>query len=179
MAAIWLALADLQNAFSTAAITAIFDDQNTGTPNAQSVNMLIDEAEQEVMSWLVDELGPPPLSAALMTQLAADTFLKYAALDYARALVVDKHPEYFRSKPEDVKARFKRADDRMERILDARQRPPTVPTKPANVGGVSVDNANRIYIDSPGGGLNSGDYAMLELDPFSDLDRMRRLPIVP
>ncbi len=158
MAAIWLTQSDLENATAADLVAAAFDDQNSGGVNSVAIAAIIDRAEQEVMSWLVTELGPPPIPAPVMAQLAADTFLKYAAQDYAVAFMIDRHPEAFRSSREDVKARIDRADVRMQRVLDARQRPPTVATKPANVGGVVVDNAHRIYIDNADGTQNCGDY---------------------
>jgi hypothetical protein len=158
-----LTATDLANATSNDTLLACTDDSTptspggTGTPNPTIIAALIDRAEQEVMSWLVTELGPPPLSSVLMAQLAADPFLKYAALEYAVALMYDRHPEYTRTGT-DRSERMKRADQRMERVLDARQRPPTVPQPPANVGGTVVDNGPRIYIDSANGTKNAGDY---------------------
>jgi hypothetical protein len=73
--------------------------------------------------------------------------------------MIDRHPEFVRaSKQYDVENRIKRADVRMARILDARQRPPTVAQKPANVGGASVDNGSRLVVDSADGTKNGGDY---------------------
>lgn len=155
---IWLSRADLENATSFASVIACFDDNNVGTALPAAVSQIIDRAEQEVLSWLVDEFGPPPFAASTLTQLAGDHFLKYCALEYAVALMVDRRPEYFLSNRDDIKARMARADARMERVLQSRQRPPTVTKPPANVGGVSVDNAARIMVDSPDGTYNGGDY---------------------
>lgn len=179
MAAIWLTQQDLEAATSAKMVAACFDDDGNGSLNFPAIAAVIDRAEQEVMSYLVVELGPPPLSPALIAQLATDTFLKYAAVDFAVAYMFDRHPEYVRAKMQDDRARrLKSAEDRMIRILEARQRPPTVPTPPANVGGFSNDGANRLVTDSPGGpaGGNAGDYIELENDPFAELNRMRRLP---
>lgn len=154
---IWLSQTDLEGAMSVATVAAIFDDQNTGTLNTAAMNAVIDRGEQEVLSWLVDEFGPTlPTSA----QLATDNFLKYAALEYAVAFAFDRHPEYVRANGKERGDRFTRADARMQRILDGRQRPPELQaTKaPANVGGVSVDNAARVYVDDSQGNVNAGDY---------------------
>lgn len=159
MAAIWLAQANLENATSLATVAACFDDANNpGTINQGALAEIIERAEQEALSWLVTELGPPPLSATVMAQLQADAFCKYASLDYAVAFMYERHPEYVRSQADEIQSRVKRADTRMERVLNARQRPPTVATRPANVGGVSVDGAPRIISDSPDGTYNGGDF---------------------
>lgn len=158
MANIWLSATDLSQHAGEQALVAAFDDSGTGSADPVLVNAVISRAENEVLSWLVDEFGPPPIAAGTMAQLAADPFLKGAALEYAICWMYDRRPEYFRSSKEDIAARVSRADLRMERVLNARQRAPTVSTPPANVGGVSVDNANRIYVDSGDGTQNSGDY---------------------
>ncbi len=156
----WLNQADLENATTPTMVAAIFGDGNGGPLNEQAIAAVIDRGEQEVLSWL-QEYGPPPFSAAVMAQLAADPFLKYAALDYTIAHMFDRHPEYPQggtsAKERDM--RFQRAKERMERVLAGRQRPPTVITKPANIGGAVYDGASRIYVDSPGQpASNSGDY---------------------
>lgn len=152
---------DLQNFTSPETVKAIFDDANTGTLNQVAIAAIIDRGEQEVLSWIVGEYGPPPFTTQVLADLGADPFLKYCALEYIVAHMFDRHPEYVRSGGKERGDRFMRADERMKRVLDARQRPPTVPDKPANVGGVLVDNGPRMYIDSPGSppsNSNSGDY---------------------
>lgn len=159
MSSIWLAQLDLENAATPAMVTAIYDDGNTGALNTAAIAADIDRGEQEVLSWLGDEYGPPPFTGAILTQLSADPFLKYAALDYALAYMFDRHPEYPQGAT-DAKERswrFQRADQRMQRVLSGRQRPTTMTTPPANVGGVVVDNAPRIISDSPDGTYNGGD----------------------
>lgn len=153
-----ITITDLENATSPQAMIGAFDDQNIGAPSPAPVAAAVDRAEQEVLSWLVDELGPAPFSATVLAEIKGDPFLKYAAIEYCVALMYDRKPEYFKSSMDDIQERFKRADMRMKRVLDARQRPPTIATPPANVGGVSVDNANRLYVDSADGTQNSGDY---------------------
>lgn len=156
--AIWLSPSDLQGAVSNATITACFNDDNTDVLNEQAIHLVLLRAEQEVLSWLAPEFGPPPFTPGVLAQLAADDFLRSAALEYAIAFTFDRHPEFARSSGKERTDRFERANKRMERILDGRQRPPTVQEKPANVGGVVVDNAPRIYADSADGTHNSGDY---------------------
>ncbi len=92
-----------------------------------------------------------------LAQIGADPFLKYAAIEYAVAHMFDRHPEYVRNGKGDRSERLQRADERMQRVLDARQRPPTVPIEPANVGGFARTEGPRIYSDGPTR-RHSGDY---------------------
>ena len=66
----------------------------------------------------------------------------------------------------------------MQRILQARQRPPTVPDTPSNVGGIAVDGAARLYTANPGdtiaGGSNAGDF-VLEVSHYIELETALRL----
>jgi hypothetical protein len=154
---------DIVNFSSKAVVDACFDDGNGGNPqNNPAVPAVIDRGEQEVLSWLGDELGPPPFNATILAQIGGDPFLKYAAIEYVMLYVYDRHPEYVRSGMKDRAARKESADLRMQRVLDARQRPPTVPTPPANVGGVAVDRSHRIITTGPEGGpgrgYHGGDY---------------------
>jgi len=153
-----LTQSDLQNASSIETVKAVFDDNNTGQLNTAAIAAVIERGEQEVLSWLVDEYGPAPFDTETLTELGADPFLKTCPLEYAVAHMFDRHPEYVRSGASDRRDRFKRADDRMKRVLQSRQRPTTVQRPPANVGGVAIDGASRLYVDSPDGTKNSGDY---------------------
>lgn len=160
MANVWLDASgsDIALAISQPTFLACFDDDNAGAADATAVQAVITRAENQVLSWL-SEYGPQPFSAAVLAQLGADPLLKDAAIKYAIAYTFDRHPEYIRStRDESGGKRLKDADAMMERILDARQRPPTVATTPANVGGVVVDNGPRLYVDSADGSTNSGDY---------------------
>src|SRR5580698_10349058 len=96
---IWLSSQDLVNATSYAMLEACFSNGDSGgAPDQDQICGVIDRAETQVLSWLIPEYGPAPLSAALMAQFACDKALKYAALDYAVAYMLDKHPEYVRAK---------------------------------------------------------------------------------
>lgn len=158
MAAIWLAQSDLENATSVEDVLAIFDDTNSGAVNLAAIAQVINSAEQEVLSWLVGEYGPAPMSAQTLAELAADPFLKSAALEFAKWFMFDRKPEYVRSSPSSQTERWDRATARMERIANARQRPPTVVVKPANVGGIFHPGQQTIYTPNPDGTPNSGDF---------------------
>lgn len=154
MPLIWLAQADLENAISTATVLALYDDGN-GVVNAAAVNANLERAENEVLSWMVPEYGQ---SVRSDPTLATDAFLKYAALEYAVAHAFDRHPEYVRANGRERGERFERADARMQRVLQSRQQPPTLATRPANVGGVVTDGGSRLVIDNPDGTSNGGDF---------------------
>ena len=161
---LWLTQADLELGSNAETVVVCCDTNNSGSPDAAVVLDIIAGAEQEVLSWLIEEYGPAPLSTAVLAQLAADIFLARAARKYALIGMYERHPEYVRaSKADDIASRRKEADDLMRRIVNATQTAPTVPTQPANVGGVVVDGASRIYIPNPNdpntrGGSNAGDY---------------------
>jgi hypothetical protein len=125
---------DLENALSPAVVLALFDDQSVGTASATAIAEVIDSAEAEVRSYLVNPFGTP-LPAAAFT----DPLLRLACIDFAIVFAYERHPEYVRSQGETGKleSRWKRAKERMERIQAAMQRPATLDpsTKPSNVGG--------------------------------------------
>lgn len=157
--AIWLNLTDLENATSVQTVLACCDDGNVGAPDPAVLDSIIDRAEQEILSYLVGEYGPGPISPAVMTQLQADNFLKYCALDYAVAFMYDRHPEAVPTdRGNDIQARKKSAAEKMQRVMDARQRAPSVATPPANVGGIANPVVARIYVNGPGYRRNHGDY---------------------
>jgi hypothetical protein len=155
MAGIWLEQTDLVNNLSVATFSAIFADPTTGIVNLDFVASVIERAEQEVLSWLVDEYGPAIESAQ---GLGADLFLKGAALEYAIVYAFDRYPEYIRANGKEREQRYARAEARMARVLQSRQRPTSLPITPANVGGAVVDNGPRIAVDSADGTSNMGDY---------------------
>ncbi len=155
MAGIWLEQTDLANNLSTATFSAIFDDPTTGVTNLDIVASVIERAEQEVLSWLVPEYGPDIQSAP---GLGADLFLKGCALEFAIVFAFDRYPEYIRANGKEREFRYARAEERMGRVMQSRQRPTSLPIKPANVGGAVVDNGPRIAVDSSNGQSNSGDY---------------------
>jgi hypothetical protein len=156
---IWLAQANLENATSVATVLACFDDKNEGIINETALNEILVRAEVQTMAKL-HEYGPPPFSVQILAQLGADDYLRAAATERAIILMYDRAPEAVRQSVNDLEKRRKDWKEMMDDILQARARPPTVPTPPANVGGVSVYNTNRIFVDNPGGpsGGNAGDY---------------------
>ena len=155
MAGIWLEQTDLANVMSVATFSAIFDDATTGVTNLDIVASVIERAEQEVLSWLVAEYGPAIEKAV---GLGSDLFLKGCAVEFALAYAFDRYPEYVRANGKESVDRHNRAEERMGRVLQSRQRPTSLPILPANVGGAVVDNGPRIAIDSANGTSNMGDY---------------------
>lgn len=154
MAGIWLAQSDLVNVLSTVMFSAIFDDPSTGVTNTDIVNAVIERSEQEVISWLVSQYGP---DVPNQQNLAGDLFLKGCALEYAYAYAFDRYPEY--AKVQEGRAdRYKRAEERMQRVLQSRQRPTSLPTQPANTSSVVVSNVTPIISTGPDGTYNGGDF---------------------
>lgn len=152
MPAIWLAQSDLENAVSPQTILACCDDENAGVASIPVVAAIIERAENEVLSWLHEYAvnGQLPDTATL----TADVFLKYAALEFAVAFMFDRHPEFVRANGRERIDRKKNADDRMTRVLQSRQRPPTLneTKKPANVGGFTTNAGPQLIGSGPCGG---------------------------
>lgn len=155
---VWLQKQDLIDAVSAATVTSCFDDSNTGVLNDSAIHAIIRRAEFEVMSYLIAEFGPPPFAGSVLSQLSDDDFLRGAALEYAVAYTFDRHPEYVRSNGKERTDRMDRADKRMMRVQEARQRPPTVAKPPANVGGIVRDHGPRMIVDGRDGHGRSGDF---------------------
>ena len=147
--------ADLENRLNVATVLALFDDGN-GAVNAAALAATITHGEQELISWIIAELGG---GNTLPADTANDPFLKGCALEFAAGFAIERHPEFAKAqgfgKPSDF---YDRATKRAERIVDGRQRATTIAETPANVGGTVTDNSNRIILDSADGTLNSGDY---------------------
>lgn len=160
--ALWLSRKTLESATNRKLVAASFADDETGAFQEDELCEVIERAEGEVLSWLAGEYGPVPFTPAMLAQFKADSFLKYCALDFGVAFMLEKHPEYVRSSEmqSNRKTLYDGATERMKRVKKAEQEPPKVPTSPANVGGVSVGSSANLYIDSPGGmpGGNAGDY---------------------
>src|SRR3977135_2047091 len=91
MAGIWLEQADLTNVLSVSTFAAIFTDPATGSLNLDVIASVIQRAEQEVLSWLVDEYGPAIENSP---GLGADIFLKGCALEFALVFAFDRYPDY-------------------------------------------------------------------------------------
>jgi hypothetical protein len=147
---IWLAQTDLENAMSVATVTALFDDGD-GVVNTTAIGSVIKQAENEVLSWLGD-YGPPPFTGALLTELGGDAALQSAALEFAKLYSFDRDTAYVRTTAKAQEARRVSCDERMQRYLDARQRPPTATAKTSAVGGAVKCSGPTIYLD------NEGDY---------------------
>ena len=145
---IWLTEKDLEDGVNQQTILACFDDGKGGL-EASAMASIIKQAEVETLSWLGD-YGPPPFSEATLASLGADYALRSAALEFAKYFIFDRHPEYIRTNPKAQQERLKKCEERMERYLDARQRPPTTTTPTSAVGGVAQCSGPTIYLECPG-----------------------------
>lgn len=152
---IWIDQLDLTNQLSAATFANVFNDPVTGATNPDIVNAVIDRAEQEVLSWLVGTYGPNIQSSP---GLGSDIFLKGCALEFAIVYAWDRYPEYVKAMGKEREERFDRAMQRMQRVLQARQRPTVLQQTPANVGGVTIGGGPRLVVDGADGSYNGGDY---------------------
>lgn len=153
---------DLRNAVGPNTYRQIFDDDRQGKANPDAVAVVLRRAHGEVMSYLSTNYTNTPTEGAAQ---AADLYWA-AELDYACALAYERHPEYVRNfGKEERDKRWKRAQDRMERITAGIQRVPkaqaeaqNLEPRPKNVGALIVTSGPRTTIDEndPAGG--SGDF---------------------
>lgn len=158
----YVSATDLINRITPQVYLAMFDDENTGEVtivNDAAVQLVIDEAEGEVDSYLLTERGLP---LPALVGGVVDRLVKLAVLDFAEVLSY-RHPEYIKTYGESAKADalWERAEKRMERVRSAIQRLPDVDQaggKPANVGGIIVDDGPRTILSSADGTSNLGDF---------------------
>lgn len=155
MAGIWIDQTDLVNVMSVATFAACFNNPVTGALDLDGVAATIDRAEQEVLSWLIDEYGTGIQSEP---NLGADRFLKGCALEFAIVYAYDRHPEYVKANGKERADRYAIAEKRMERVLESMQRPTSLAKKPANVGGTTVTDGPRIITTGVDGTNNGGDF---------------------
>lgn len=148
-----LVQADLENRLNAAVVLALFDD-GTGLVNTTALAACIDDGEQEMMSWLVNENQS---FASAPVDLAADPFYKTCALDFAIAFAIERHPEAAKQAGLGTKeSYFARASARAERVQAGRQRATDMAEPPANVGGPVFDGSPRMYIPNSSIGANPG-----------------------
>jgi hypothetical protein len=85
------------------------------------------------------------------------SLLEDAELCYCEGLAYDRHPEYSRTYG---RPKFAEGDELMERVqtglLRIADNPPEA--TPGNIGGVIVDDGQRMFLGSTNGSLNSGDF---------------------
>jgi hypothetical protein len=151
---------DLQAAITPTVVLALFDDQSTGTPDPVAMAEVLDQAEAEVLSYLVGHYPTNPLPPSLIN----DPLLKRSALDFAIVFAYERHPEYTRTVGESsrVETRFQRATARMQRIQSAMQQPAQT-NSPVQVrnptgGGPGLTAEPSITLNRPDGTSGMGDF---------------------
>lgn len=146
---------DLENLIGKAIVLGCYDDDNVGYPSAQAISEVGTLSDSEVDGALATEY---PAQYPLQ---APPRLVTMASLYFGRWLSYARRPEYAKTqgrspdKAEEVARAF------LARLLNAREYLTDalgIKMTPANVGGVAVDGANRIYVDSPNGDSNAGDY---------------------
>ena len=152
----------LRTALSPTTYLAIFDDDGTNNvayvDASDAVKLCISRAHVRVVSYLGNIYNRIPDGAdADIPGLLAD-----AELNYATGIAFDRHPEYVRTfgESERRKAAFDQADMTMKAVRGAMLSITDVPSleKAANVGGVVIDGGVRVFLPSPDGTTNSGDF---------------------
>jgi len=143
----YISVADLLAALGETVLNATADDDNDGTPDPAVLALVIEEAEAEVDSYLYGFFTLPLMEPT-------DPLVRLASLDFAVAFLMERHPEYVRDRDAQYgKDRYARAQDRILRVQQARQRLPREETKqtPKNVGGIVIDGGTKFF-----GGVGEG-----------------------
>jgi len=134
-------------------VLACFDDNNVGAPDPGSLQA-------------VQTLSDRDVDAALATEFEGLTFpledppnlVVHASLLFGRAYTYERRPEYVKrygtSAMDAARAYLEQLISGRKYLTDALG----ITETPADVGGAVVDNANRIFVDSPDGTSNAGDY---------------------
>lgn len=159
----YIRAADVINRLTPTTYIAIYDDSNNNSVsnvNDAAVQLDIDSAEGEVDSYLISE-NTLPLPTT--TNPAIDRLVKLAALDFAESFAFRRHPDYVRTFGENPRAEgaYEMATARMKRIRTAIQQLPDVGAqtgKPANVGGLVIDDGPRTITQSADGTDNGSGF---------------------
>lgn len=152
----------LRNTVSPEVYMAVFDDMNTGDPGlvdqSAAVQEVIDDANVMVVSRL----------PAIYTQIPDGTntnipvLLKAAIRMYLRYFTFIRRPEYTRVTGREETGMLEAADAIMSKVqagimqIAPKDSPPE--PQPENVGGFVYDGRQRVFLDSPTGARNSGDF---------------------
>lgn len=156
--AFYITQEDLEAQLSPTTVMRLFDDENTGTANASAINRVLSRACSWVDSFLARVYrGPFPVPQRPVPQVIID-----CALEFAIAFSFERHPEYVATYGESYRAdsRFERACAMAERLCNGLQEIPdwVLQPKAGNIGGIVMDNAQRVILDSPDGTRNNGDF---------------------
>jgi hypothetical protein len=148
--------AEVQAAMSPQTFIGVFDDDLDGEADDVPIDEMIERASSRTDGWLAAIYnGPWPI-----TQTPVPGLVRELTLQYVLAMAYERRPDFARQLGGDDKDRWARADELGKRLEAAVLRITDLEgqAKPANVGGVVVDNASRIIVDDPDGTSNSGDF---------------------
>jgi hypothetical protein len=157
MSSYWnIVQSDLEHRTSQAFVLAAFDNGN-GIVDTVALTQVISDAEAELQSWLISELGGQ--IAKWPTDIQSDPFYKISALEYCVAFMVERHPEAAKQAGLAThESYFNRATARAKRIQEGRQRATTATEEPANQGGMTPNLDVTMYVAAPGAPTNYGDF---------------------
>jgi len=143
----------LEQLLGKSTVLACLDDGNKGYPDPGVLSFLQAQSDAKIDGALATEYAGLTFPVPNPPQLVV-----HASLMWARYLTYQRRPEYVKlygkQAHDDAKAAINQLVEAREYLTDMLDGV----VKPANVGGASVDGANRIYVDSPDGTKNSGDY---------------------
>jgi len=149
---------DLENALSPATVLAIYDDTASGVVSTDALTAVIKRSDAEVNSYMA--INYPKLVLPLADAPTPDT-LKFASLEFGIVYSRDRKPEYWKNaQDKERENRLAEARKKMDRFAVAQQVLFDVPAqpRPSNVGGIVLDQGQRVTIDSITGESNMGDF---------------------
>jgi hypothetical protein len=152
----YITQAEFMFAISPAMVLAIFDDNSDGVIDAATVDSYIGRGSSMADAWIAPVYtGPFPI-----TQTPVPAMIRELTLLYTLAYTYERHPEYSRIADRGVADMLKRADEMGERLQSAvlRISDYAAQPKPANVGGIVRDDAQRVIVTSANGTSNRGDF---------------------
>ena len=134
-------------AMSPATVLAIFDDDNDGELDEDSLDRFIARGSAYGDSWVAGVYtGPFPLTTMPIPSMLAEVSLQYTLF-----FIYERHPEFTRTLGENQDQRWKRAEGLGEKLAKSVQR--ITEMTPGNVGSVvhakagSTDDCPRIFDD--------------------------------
>lgn len=152
----YITATDLEVRIGRQAILAIYDDDNDGVVDAATLADVCDQASARVDSYLATSYkGALPLSVDPHTG-KYPSVVKQAAVEWARYMAFDRHPEYVRmygTKPLEEAKALSSALAKAEQYLPDNSAEPA----PRGTFGIVYAPGQRLLTDSPDGQRNGGD----------------------
>lgn len=154
--------AQLRTALTRPTYMALFDEDQSGIEAAVDASDGVALCLRRSHALCISFLGVNYSKIPLVTDADVPDLLVHAELCYATGMAFDLHPEYVRQYGEDPrrKAAYDQAEKIMFRVQEAvLQFVDSASMKePENVGGIVVNEGQKVFLGTTSGALNSGDF---------------------